>query len=196
MLTPKDTRLIRLFAAVVLGDWPRLREIRTSAPEGEPDRSWREAVLQSHLFAGFPRTVEAFEVLDDAGGLGAPGPEELAPPDEGGGALFDRIYADLAHPVRQRLRTHHPAFAAWILEHAYGRVLTRPGLGADRRELLAVAALAVTSQERQLMSHVRGAVRCGATPEEVEATLEVVAELVEPALLPRFRELVTRFARE
>lgn len=196
MLGPKDTRLIRLFSAIVLGDWPRLTEVRASAPSGEPDRAWREAVLQSHLFAGFPRTVEAFEVLEEAGGLGSLDPEELEPFGGDGGPLFERIYAGLAEPVRQRLTSHHPVFAAWILDHAYGRVLSRPGLAPDRRELLAVAALAVTHQERQLMSHARGAVRCGASSQEVVATLDLVEDLIDPDHLPRLREVVSRFARE
>ena len=49
------------------------------------------------------------------------------------------------------------------------------GLGADRRELLAVCALAALGQERQLASHVRGAVRCGATADEVRSALDAVA---------------------
>jgi 4-carboxymuconolactone decarboxylase len=189
-LSDKDARLVRLFAAVVLGRWEELARLRREAPAGEPDRAWREAVLMSHLFAGFPRTVEAFEVLESAGGLGALDADEL----EGGGdgrALFDRIYAELADGVRARLTGHHRELAGWIQDHAYGRVLSRSGLSADRRELLAVVALAVTRQDRQLMSHLRGAVRCGATPEEVSAALDVVSDLFDRDAI---RPLVERFA--
>ena len=58
-LSPGDRLLARLSAAVVLGDWEGLRALRAQAPPGQPDRRWREALLQTHLFAGFPRTIEA-----------------------------------------------------------------------------------------------------------------------------------------
>ena len=50
----KAARLARLFTAICLGEFDVVRELRSAAPEGEPDRAWREAVLQTHLFCGFP----------------------------------------------------------------------------------------------------------------------------------------------
>ncbi len=143
-LSPKDVRLIRLFAAIVLARWDEVESIRRAAPGGEPDVAWREAVLQTQLFAGIPRTVEAFEVLERAGGLGSPAPDEGARCVDDGRALFDRIYAELADDVVARLDGFHPELAGSILDHAYGRILSRPGLSPDRRELLAVVALAIT----------------------------------------------------
>lgn len=180
-LGEKDRRLARLFAAVVLGNWDEALRLRREAPEGEPDRAWREAVLQAHVFAGFPRVVEAYSMLQPAGGLGTPGLDERLDEDEQperGRELFERIYADHAERVRDFLRNSHPDFAEWIEGHAYGRVLTRPGLPADRRELLAVVALAAFGQERQLASHVRGARRCGATASDVRSVLECVRDLI------------------
>jgi len=195
-LAPKDRRLLRLSTAIVLGQWAEVRALRRAAPPGEPDRAWRECALQTHLFAGFPRLVQAFGVLEEEGGLGRPEPEELegpAPAPERGDRLFGRIYGEDAARVSGMLAGHHGDFAAWIREHAYARVLARPGLGADRRELLACAALAALGQERQLASHARGAVRCGARPEELTAALDAVAELVEPARLEEARRIVGRF---
>lgn len=182
MLSAPDRTLVRLFAAIVTGRWEEVLRIR-DAEDAEP--RWREAVLQAHLFAGFPRTVEAFEYLHDVL------PDAPMPKAEGGAVLFDTIYGELADSVRARLHGFDPDFGRWITEHAYGRVLARGGLSADKRELLAVAALAVTDQERQLMSHVRGAVRCGAQPGEVEATIEVVVDWLEDP--ERVRAVVRRF---
>lgn len=193
----KDVRLVRLFAAVVLGRWDDVRALRLAAPEGEPDRAWRETVLQAHVFAGFPRGVEAYGALDAAGGLGALEPgEELAEPEDAarGKALFERIYADLSERVHATLESGHPDFARWIVGHAYGRVLTRPGLAADRRELLAVVALCAFGQERQLASHVRGAVRCGASVDDVRAALESVRDLVGDARCDAALRIAERFA--
>ncbi len=198
-LTPTDRRLVRLSALIALGRWDELGALRRAAPAGEPDRRWREVVLQAHLFAGFPRVVEAASVLAAAGGLGTLEADELAsvPPDPAAGfALFDAIYGARAEAVRAELAGFHPALARWIAEHAYACVLSRPGLAADRRELCAVAALAAQGQDRQLAAHARGAVRLGASPAEVQETLEEIAPLLEPTALARAREVIAHFTRD
>jgi len=195
-LGDKDRRLLRLSTAIVLGAWEEVRALRRAAPAGEPDRAWREAALQTHLFAGFPRLVQAWRVLDEEGGLGRPEPEELegpAPDVTRGAELFGRIYGDDAPAVRGMLDDHHGDFGAWIMEHAYARVLARPGLAADRRELLASCALAAFGQDRQLASHARGALRCGASYGELLDAFDVVQDLIEPEHLERARRIAERF---
>ena len=195
-LSDHDRRVARVFTAVVLGRWDALRELRETAPDGEPDRDWREAVLQAHVFAGFPRVVEAYAVLAACGGLGEVEPDEVLAEDEQparGRELFERIYRDHSDRIRDMLRGGHPDFAAWIEGHAYGRVLSRPGLSADRRELLAVAALAALGQEKQLASHARGSLRCGAEPDDVREVLLAVEDLIEPGRFERAERVLERF---
>ena len=205
-LPERDAVLCRLFVAIVLGRWDEVRAIRTAAGPGEPDRRWREAVLQVHVFAGFPRLVEAYNQLGRAGGLGEPEPGEMrdvpgAPADlerveaehARGRALFEAIYTDHATTVRGILEGYHKDFADWLEGHAYGRVLAREGLSGDRRELLAVAALAALGQERQLASHARGALRLGATSRELDEALDVVADLIRPERLEKARRVLQRF---
>jgi alkylhydroperoxidase/carboxymuconolactone decarboxylase family protein YurZ len=57
-----------------------------------------------------------------------------------------------------------------------------------------VVALAALGQERQLASHARGSLRCGATRAELDAALECVADLVEPKRMEQARRIVDRFA--
>ena len=138
--------LIRLTAAIVLHDVEALREFaRRFGRLGHAD-VFHETALQCHLFCGFPRTLSALDVLRDAGmKLKDPGFDD---PAEGSGAeLFDRIYGDGSSPVRDHLASLSPTFATWIADHAYGRVLARPGLRAVERECLAVVALVVAAQK-------------------------------------------------
>ncbi len=211
-LSPKEERLVDLVSCVTRGDWAGLQALRRQAPPGEPDLEWREALLQSHLFLGVPRVVEALEQLAMAGGIhGEPSgesgegtqkdPAESAAesPSEAwlpqGRQLFAAIYADLAPKVERRLKQHHPHFAAWILEHAYGRVLSRPGLDAGRRELLALVCLALSGLDRQLASHTRGAIRLGATREQVRAVLDRQRPHLGPEEWERIQEVAERFSR-
>ena len=187
----KAARLARLFTAICLGKFDVVRELRSAAPEGEPDRAWREAVLQTHLFCGFPRLVQAYGILDAEGGLGEPEPGEYdlgADTDTRGVALFDTIYANAADKMRERLASFRPDFATWLLDHAYGHVLSRPGLDPALRELLSICALAALDQPSQFESHARGALRLGATSEDLSSALDVAHELAPDAPIERARE--------
>lgn len=192
------TDLARLVVAVVLANTDELRSIAKSL-DGS-DVAVHEALLQCHLFCGFPRTLAALDVLRESGLRLQPIEGDADPMgdalDARGRGVFDAIYGAGSDDVRGHLERLSPTFARWIAEHAYGRTLSRPGLGADERELLAVAALAATGHDRQLASHARGAVRCGAAPERVRATLDAVADLIDDARLQRAREVVERFARD
>jgi len=196
MLAELDPRIFDFTVFAVLGRWDELAALRRglAAPPGRP---WREALLQAHLFAGFPRIVEAFGVLEAAGGLGIAEPDEvLGEPDNParGQALFAQVYGARTAAVENTLLGHHPDFAGWIFGHAYGRVLSRPGLPAFQRELLAVAALIALGQDRQLASHARGAVALGASPTAVRGVLERITPLVPEPAVASARRVLERFA--
>ncbi|MEZ5980529.1 MAG: hypothetical protein R3F34_20280 [Planctomycetota bacterium] len=105
---PADlTPLVRLTVAVCRNDWDGLTALGETAVT---DRRWREALLQVHLFAGFPAVVEAFTRLGRVDAVGEVVPQEAAlEPDrhERGRGLFERIYG--AHGTRSRvLAGAHP----------------------------------------------------------------------------------------
>ena len=198
MLTAKEVRLLRLFACCVQGSWEKLAALRHSAPTGEPDRAWRETVLMTHVYAGAPRAVECQTVLLEAGGLGEWDAEEVegrAIPTERGAALFDTIYDAKSPEVRALIARFHPDFARVVHEDCYARILTRAGLTARQRELLAVVALAALYQPRQLASHGRGALRCGAAAQEPAAALQAVEDLLQPEALSAARAVIVKYAR-
>lgn len=191
--------LVRLAVAVVLHDHAELvRFARAHGGEAVEDRGLRETLLQCHLFCGVPRTIAALDALREAGlTLSAAPPSERGIEDQRaeGAALFDEIYGGGADEVRRHVQALEATFARWVAEHAYGRVLARAGLDAPTRELIAVACLAATGHDRQLASHARGAVRCGASPEDVARVLEIIGPALRPDRLTRARDVIARFAR-
>ncbi len=64
----------------------------------------------------------------------------------------------------------------------YGKVLSRPTLSLDVREMLIVAMLVVQGESgrRQLRSHLRGALNAGVAPDEVEKTVRRAAAFAPP----------------
>ena len=171
-------RAWQLFAAWVAGDTEAARACLQGGLALDPT-AFREMLLMLHLFAGVPRTLEACALVE------AEIPDLLPPPADEvrreGDALergmqgFETVYAHKSKAVLARLEAFHGDIAHWVIGHAYGRVLGRPGLSFLDRELLAIAALVVLGTWPQLESHVRGAVRCGASEASVVAVVESLA---------------------
>lgn len=68
-----------------------------------------------------------------------------------------------------------PELSDWVIDFAYGEVVSRPQLDLRTRELATVAALtALGNAPPQLRAHIKGALNAGCTPREV---LEVVLQM-------------------
>jgi 4-carboxymuconolactone decarboxylase len=67
----------------------------------------------------------------------------------------------------------------------YGKVLSRPGLDLVRRELCIVAVCAVAKQDRQLQSHLHGALNVGASAGQIVGTLVALADMLGEETLRR-----------
>ncbi len=132
-----------------------------------------EAALMLMLYAGYPAALEGLRVLNETW------PGRAKPAREGGQdrwtkrgeALCRSVYGPAYGRLIPAVSALHPDLATWMVEHGYGRVLSRPGLDARERELVTVAALAALGWERQLVSHLLGALRVGAKPRDVERAL-------------------------
>jgi len=176
--------LARIAAAATVGRRDLLAGFyRAAAAAGVPVADMQEATLQVFLFAGYPRTIDAFEEMADALDPPPPPLETQVPEAEARGLrLFGRIYGRNTEAVVAKLNELHPDFARFVLGDAYGKVLARPFLPAVERELLAVTMLAAMGLDAQLRAHARGARRVGASAEEVRHACEAVAEAgVDPA---------------
>lgn len=132
-----------------------------------------EALLQAHLFVGFPTVLDAFIAWREiAGGetIGA-----VAPVDRSGDgeALCRAVYGGVYDRLRDHVHRLHPELDAWMVEHGYGRTLSRSGLSVETRELCIVGLLAAAGHKRQLRAHLHGALNVGTPPGRVEAALRV-----------------------
>jgi len=156
---------------------------------GVPLTALREALLLVAPFAGFPRALDALDAF--AGACGRAGVVAPAAPESGtagdfrarGRAFFDRVYGAGAARVLDRIRRLDPDVPEWVLESAYGRVLSRPGLTAAARECLAVVLLTALRLPNQLRGHVHGALACGATPDDVRTALAAAGDLLQDDLV-------------
>lgn len=197
-LDPATRDLVRLAAVITAGGEARLRAAMAEAASRVPPEWVEELVLQSYLFAGFPRGLNAMREWRRASGRPAP------PADEGeriedapewrarGEVTCATVYGPFYERLRHNIRALHPALDAWMVVDGYGKVLSRPGLDLVRRELCIIAACAAAEQARQLHSHLHGALNAGASAAMVDATLGALEDLVPAGALASYRLLWAR----
>ncbi len=194
--------LVRLAAWIAVGSEAQLRISVKRAADSCVEPMWvEEIVLQSYLFAGFPRALNAAREWRKASGRPAPALNgELSITAEEVRARGEETCAEVYGPLYARLRVNiralHPVLDSWMVIEGYGKVLSRPALDLPRRELCIVAVCAVTGQERQLHSHLLGALNVGASPEAVDATLDIIEEMCPVEGMARIRKLWKRVQKK
>ncbi len=167
----KRVRLLSFFSAVIAkGDFDITKSILLELKGLKVDKlAIYETVLQSYLFLGFPRMIEAalafnelygdFEEVTDFKMISR---EESQRWFEDGKELCRKVYGKNYNKLEKRFLSMAPDLFRWMVIEGYGKVLTRPGMTQVERELAEVAALIVDRRERQLISHVKGSLNVGA----------------------------------
>src|ERR1700675_2504009 len=186
--------LVRIAGAIAGSPEGQMRSVMSDAL-GEADPvAVEEIILQSFLFAGFPRVLNAARVWRAVSGRPAPAEDIEASVDDfslwrkRGEATCAIIYGDSYEKLRQNIRELHPALDEWMIVDGYGKVLSRPGLDLRTRELCIVSACAVAGQQRQLHSHLQGALNAGASAGELSAVFDALTDLISRDDLARYRQ--------
>lgn len=77
-----------------------------------------------------------------------------------GKKILQYVYGSQVSKLLAGLRRLENSIPNMITTNVYGAVFARPGMSLRERELVNVAVLTVQGLERQLYSHLRGALRC------------------------------------
>jgi 4-carboxymuconolactone decarboxylase len=188
-------QLVRCAAVVAGGPEGEVRRELADAVSAVPGIWMEELLLQTYLFAGFPRALNALREWRRL----VPLPSEATAPDadvdrweEGGIATCKRVYGSMYEKLRANVAALHPAIDAWMILEGYGKVLSRPGLDLGRRELCIVAACVASGQDRQLHSHLHGAVNVGVANAVIEQSLEALTDLIPAERINAARMLFAR----
>lgn len=189
--------LVRLSARIAAGTEEEMRAGCAECVQAGTPVAWvEEAILQAYLFAGFPRTLNATREWRRISGVAAPADEE-PPPDPArwrreGEATCGIVYGRFYDKLRHNIAALHPALDEWMIVEGYGKILSRPGLELRLREHCIVAACVAQGQDRQLHSHLHGALNAGASAEELRANLGILEGVVHGEHLARARLLLAR----
>jgi 4-carboxymuconolactone decarboxylase len=194
----EERALVRLAAVIAAGSEADIRTELTRAQQDVRPEWLEEVILQSYLFAGFPRTLNAAREWRRVSGREAPVSDDGERLDRAeewrrqGEETCAIVYGPFYDRLRHNIRALHPALDAWMIVEGYGKVLSRPALDLARRELCIVAACAASRQDRQLHSHLHGALHAGASEAAVTDTLSAISALVSANDAARYKLLWAR----
>lgn len=197
LLDAETAQLVHLAALLAGGSEAAIREALAAAAS-QVRATWvEEVILQTYLFAGFPRALNAAREWRRISGRPAPTVDGDAIDDPAerlarGEATCATVYGRFYERLRVNIADLHPALDQWMIEEGYGKVLSRAPLDLARRELCIVAACAIARQDRQLHSHLHGALHAGASAAVVSETLAVVAALLDEDDVRRYQGLWAR----
>jgi 4-carboxymuconolactone decarboxylase len=177
-----------------------MRAVMSDAIDEVDPLAVEEIILQSYLFAGFPRALNAARAWRTVSERLAPTTDDEASAEDlalwraRGEETCAIVYGDSYDKLRRNIRDLHPALDEWMIVDGYGKVLGRPGVDLRTRELCVVAACAVSGQQRQLHSHLHGAINAGASPSDLAAVLDALTDLISRDDLSRYRQLLHKVA--
>ncbi len=190
--------LVRLAARIAAGSETEVRAgVNETVATETPARWVEEVILQSYLFAGFPRALNAAREYRRVQGKRHSGVQGkghsgvLGKGQEGadfralGEATCALVYGKFYNKLRHNIVELHPELDEWMILEGYGKVLSRPGLDLVRRELCIVASCVAAGQDRQLHSHLHGARNVGAPARAISDTLEALDGVVDEGHLTR-----------
>ena len=190
--------LVRIAGAIAGSPEGQMRAIMSDAIDEVDPVAVEEIILQSYLFAGFPRALNAARAWRAVCPQPAPGEDEHATVDdldlwrERGEETCRIVYGQMYEKLRANIRELHPALDEWMIIDGYGKVLSRRYVDLRTRELCVVAACATSGQQRQLHSHLHGALNAGSTAPEIAAVLDALNDFISREDLARYKQLLTK----
>ncbi len=181
-----NERMLALFAAAVTFDESQItKSAILKAHDFKVSREeMYEIVIQSYLFLGFPRMLQAADVLQQVIPVNCRGNENsnflsensLSEWYKDGEEVCQKVYKKKYEPLKEKVLAFAPEIYHWMIAEGYGKVLSRKNLPLVTRELAIVSFLTMENRERQLRSHIIGAVNVGATKELVKLVIDDIGE--------------------
>jgi 4-carboxymuconolactone decarboxylase len=179
-----------------------MRAVMLEARDDVDPIAVEEIILQSYLFAGFPRALNAARAWRAV--VRRPAPQaDIDTPNANldewrarGEKTCAIVYGESYEKLRENIRELHPALDEWMIVDGYGKVLSRPGVDLKTRELCVVAACAVSGQQRQLHSHLRGALNAAATKDDISGVIEAVSDMISVDERATYELLLGKVARD
>ena len=184
--------LTRIVSLVSSGKLKKLSvEIERALKRKINVRRIEEAILQCYLFAGFPAVIESFKVLRDVVGQKNAKAKEYDVEKfyVNGVETCRKVYKEDYEKLIQNMKALHPEIAQWMIIEGYGKVLSRDVLSLREREILNVAILTTLGWERQLRSHLKGALNVGVERSQIFKVFKNISDICGRRKIKKAKEI-------
>lgn len=160
-----------------------------------PVNTFKEILVQSYAYCGFPRSLNALSTLmqtvEERGNKDVIGAEPSAKPE--GDALTygtENQTKLVGSEVKGKLFEFAPAIDEYLKAHLFGDIFARDNVDWKTRELATIAMLAARDGvESQLKAHINIGKHNGLTDEEVAEILNIATEAKAKNVVFGFGEL-------
>ena len=179
-LDNKTREMITVTSLAVQQTLPQLKaHINAALNVGVTPVELREAIYQCAPFIGFPKTLNALEVLNQVfkeRNIKTPLESTATVKEEErfekGSAIQDPLYGDEIKKSLEGLPADMGAdVARFLTEVCFGDFYTREGLDLKTRELLVISILVTTGNSETLKSHIKGNLKAGNSKETITAAI-------------------------
>ena len=179
-LSIKRRTLCSLASLQAISDWDNLSTmLRVVIVNRKDVEVVYEVLLQGYLFCGYPRAIESFFCLENVLReknirLSRKMPILMVSSEKAmkrGKNLAKRINGSKFDKIYDKISALSPDLGYLMLVEGYGNILSRKTLDIKTRELAVVASLSASGANRQLNSHIRGALNVGCRALEIREAI-------------------------
>lgn len=162
----------------------------------DPSRIY-ESLMQLYLFNGFPCAIESLKLFKEHFSGFIPSYEEYNVNlfEKRGSINCKQVYASNFDKLQINISNLSPDLAEWMIIEGYGKVMGRPGLSMQERELLNVAMLCTNFAEHQLYSHIKGSFNTGSNYDTIREVIKSTQEFNTTENIQRAMELLDNISK-
>ena len=196
----KTREMVSCVALTTLGATPQLVSHANKAlDEGVTPVELREAIYLVAPFAGFPKVLNAMEVVNGIfreRGVSLPLPDQGTTTDgnrhDKGWEIQNELYSGgISHAMEGLPGEMGEQMARLLTDVCFGDIYTRNGLSLQMHELLTYVVLTVLQAPSQLHSHFLGCLKAGNSPETVvAAVINCMPHIGFPATINTLRIII------
>lgn len=159
----------------------------------------QEALLQSYLFLGFPRAINA---LSSVQSVWKNPPQSFESEisreifQKRGEQLCEKIYGANYTKLLRHMTAIHPDLKRYMIEEGYGKILSREILNPLEREFAILPILIFMEVPKQLHSHLLGTLYLGASAQQIESLFQHLLGPLEEITLRSAQEIFRSLGKE
>lgn len=201
IITDELKLLISITLTALENNETKLRTLCNEYLQSYSFQSVYEALLQLHLFAGYPCSLTALSILYNEFQQINPKssivdiidnePYHFQTYKDRGLKTCELVYTNTFAPLMAKLKEYSPQLQEWMLIDGYGKTLSRNGLLIQQREILVVSVLLVQGWKKQLYSHLRGAKNVGCSQNVLLELLSFGNEFFSPSNRQYAQEVIS-----